>query len=542
MQGIARWVAVGVLALGLALPATALAADTYVDADTGSDANPCTLALPCMRITEGIGNATPGATVHVDPDTYAEAVGISDGKSLVAEEFVGGAEGPAVINGGSSSALTVGSGGAGQVSGFTFDSTADPVIDVGGGLQNFIGNTVDVAGAGAVGVYVNAPGADVAILQSRFLGDDTSAQVAVRIENATSPNVSENLIGAPGAGFNGGIWLIATPGSPLIMENEFVAMLQSASTVGQPILAEDAAVTIAENVVRASAPGDAVQAVGLFETSSAPATAAELHRNQFYGNGFFAGIGMSLGSGAFGPITLDSDVIAGFSPGIRAEADLSVTNATIASAGFDDIALASNSLALDSSILTKGISSAIGASCTITFSRGPTTAPGGDGCSAFQTSAPPGFVDADPVTGEPDLHLLQGSAMIDAGNPASPPAPSGTDIDGDPRALEGDCSGGPARRDIGADEFAELDCDPPQTRIKGPRRTTRERVRFRLFSDETGSSFRCKLDRGRYRRCRARYRTPRLEPGRHTLRAKAIDPAGNQDPTPAVKRFRVIGD
>jgi Ca2+-binding RTX toxin-like protein len=63
-------------------------------------------------------------------------------------------------------------------------------------------------------------------------------------------------------------------------------------------------------------------------------------------------------------------------------------------------------------------------------------------------------------------------------------------------------------------------------------------VSFAFSANERGASFRCKLDRGRYRRCRSP-RVYRLRPGRHTFRVFAIDAAGNRDRTPAVVRLRI---
>lgn len=72
--------------------------------------------------------------------------------------------------------------------------------------------------------------------------------------------------------------------------------------------------------------------------------------------------------------------------------------------------------------------------------------------------ADPLFVDALgpdglPWTGDEDLHLQPGSPCIDAGDPAYVAQPGETDIDGDPRVLDGDVDG-VAVIDIGADEFA----------------------------------------------------------------------------------------
>jgi hypothetical protein len=79
----------------------------------------------------------------------------------------------------------------------------------------------------------------------------------------------------------------------------------------------------------------------------------------------------------------------------------------------------------------------------------------------------------------------------------------------------------------------------PETRIKGPKRTSDRTPRFRLRSDEDGVEFACKLDRRRLRPCGPRYAPPRLAAGRHKLRATATDAAGNEDQSAAVKRFKV---
>lgn len=64
------------------------------------------------------------------------------------------------------------------------------------------------------------------------------------------------------------------------------------------------------------------------------------------------------------------------------------------------------------------------------------------------------------------------------------------------------------------------------------------RAVFRFNSNEAGVTFLCKFDRKPFRRC-LRRTVRRFSPGRHVLRVKARDAAGNVDPTPAVYRFRV---
>jgi VCBS repeat-containing protein len=88
-------------------------------------------------------------------------------------------------------------------------------------------------------------------------------------------------------------------------------------------------------------------------------------------------------------------------------------------------------------------------------------------------------------------------------------------------------------------------CVAPETTItRAPKAVLtitgeRVRVRFRFRSNEAGSTFRCKLDRGQFRSCSSP-KGYRLKPGRHTFRVVATDTAGNADPTPAKKRVRVV--
>jgi Ca2+-binding RTX toxin-like protein len=88
------------------------------------------------------------------------------------------------------------------------------------------------------------------------------------------------------------------------------------------------------------------------------------------------------------------------------------------------------------------------------------------------------------------------------------------------------------------------DTRPPRTRLTAyPRALVLthkkwRRVAFRFASNETGSSFRCKLDRKPYRPCASR-RAYRVKAGRHAFRVFAIDAAGNRDRSPSLFKFRV---
>ena len=93
---------------------------------------------------------------------------------------------------------------------------------------------------------------------------------------------------------------------------------------------------------------------------------------------------------------------------------------------------------------------------------------------------------------------------------------------------------GPATRRV------RIDATPPRTIGLRRRNSPFDRTpTFRFRSSEPGSTFQCKVDRGRFRACRSPYTTRRLRIGRHTLRVRAIDRVGNVDPTPLVRRFRV---
>jgi CSLREA domain-containing protein len=85
------------------------------------------------------------------------------------------------------------------------------------------------------------------------------------------------------------------------------------------------------------------------------------------------------------------------------------------------------------------------------------------------------------------------------------------------------------------------DKNPPETVIKrGPKgRSEKHWAKFRFGSDEAGSTFLCRLDAGPFKPCRSPRLYRHLAPGRHVFRVKALDSAGNMDPSAALRRFRV---
>ena len=153
----------------------------------------------------------------------------------------------------------------------------------------------------------------------------------------------------------------------------------------------------------------------------------------------------------------------------------------------------------------------------------------------------------------PTFALQPGSPAIDQGNAFG----ATTDQRGMPRIGDfqaiTNAAGGDGS-DIGAFEatappFKEppppkdtKDTSPPQTTIaKKPRRQSAQRLaKFRFSSSEPGSRFECKLDKGRFKPCANPFKR-RVKPGKHRIEVRAIDKAGNADPTPARYAWRVVG-
>jgi len=87
--------------------------------------------------------------------------------------------------------------------------------------------------------------------------------------------------------------------------------------------------------------------------------------------------------------------------------------------------------------------------------------------------------------------------------------------------------------------LVRADLTPPNTRIF--RRVLKRRPPvwvFRFRSSEPGVTYRCKLDRRKYRRCGATLRFRCLRGRRHVLRVVAVDRSGNRDRSPAITRFK----
>jgi hypothetical protein len=87
-----------------------------------------------------------------------------------------------------------------------------------------------------------------------------------------------------------------------------------------------------------------------------------------------------------------------------------------------------------------------------------------------------------------------------------------------------------------------LDTTPPNTRIrKGPKKeTSNDDAKFRFTSSEPGSRFKCKLVGRKFKPCTSPKKIKNLDRGKHTFKVKAIDAAGNRDPSPARRRWKIV--
>ena len=89
---------------------------------------------------------------------------------------------------------------------------------------------------------------------------------------------------------------------------------------------------------------------------------------------------------------------------------------------------------------------------------------------------------------------------------------------------------------------AGVDTTPPNTTIStGPSGSVlAQNVSFSLSSSESNGTFECALDEDPYAACASPKAYPSIGLGRHMFRARAIDAAGNVDPTPVERGFAVV--
>jgi len=146
-----------------------------------------------------------------------------------------------------------------------------------------------------------------------------------------------------------------------------------------------------------------------------------------------------------------------------------------------------------------------------------------------------GNITEPPLLAADNLHQLLGSPTVDKG--AIDRASDTLDVDKQAWTMGG-------LPDIGADELGnpapQVNPTPATELGEFPWKRTPERIaEFTFGSSEPASRYECKFDRRPYRACTSPFRK-KVKVGMHVFQARAIDPQGQVDRTPAVYRWRVF--
>jgi CSLREA domain-containing protein len=106
----------------------------------------------------------------------------------------------------------------------------------------------------------------------------------------------------------------------------------------------------------------------------------------------------------------------------------------------------------------------------------------------------------------------------------------------------GNSGGGGSGGNNGGGNGGGADTTPPDTKIvkAPPKKTHKTTVKLKFTATEAGSTFQCKLDRKPYKPCRSPKTYKKLKPGKHVFKVRAVDKAGNVDPTPAKRAFKIL--
>jgi hypothetical protein len=152
--------------------------------------------------------------------------------------------------------------------------------------------------------------------------------------------------------------------------------------------------------------------------------------------------------------------------------------------------------------------------------------------SGTNQSTPPLFTNA--AAG--DYSEAPGSPTINSGAVGAQSEPF--DLKGSARTQGG-------APDIGAFEFDQpdppnnnpfIDVTKPTIKItKRPKsKTTSKKLRVKFNANEA-ATFKCKLDKGKFKSCKSPYKKSKLKLGKHKLQIKATDAAGNVSSTKTIK-------
>jgi hypothetical protein len=189
----------------------------------------------------------------------------------------------------------------------------------------------------------------------------------------------------------------------------------------------------------------------------------------------------------------------------------------------------------------------------VAFMQVPTAAPFGTPFDIYDVSigggAPEPLFDAPGSERDPSYSpdgtkmafSLDGVAMIGNADGSGEPQPLNIGVAQSPGGFEWAVKPQPPAATVSEPTGPVAKAPAPNGRIgKHPKkRSTQRNIRFTFSSSAPGSSFECKLDRGRYRSCKSPFKR-RLKPGPHAFRLRAVGPSGVPDPTAAVFHWIIL--
>jgi hypothetical protein len=90
--------------------------------------------------------------------------------------------------------------------------------------------------------------------------------------------------------------------------------------------------------------------------------------------------------------------------------------------------------------------------------------------------------------------------------------------------------------------FKTTDVIPPETSFtKKPKTGFKTTTKIKFVSSEAGSHFECKIDTSKkFKPCNSPLKLKHLKFGKHKIQIRAIDAAGNVDPTPLRGKWKII--
>ena len=442
------------VAVGLAIPASAAAHDTYVNQGTGHDSgNDCSQpATPCKTLARGVNQAIGADDVFVAGGyTYTASVTLANDVNLIHKNF-GGASGPAILDNGSAAhpAITV-TGDVNRVEGFTIRSETLPMLVEASAAIRY--DKFDTPAAVPEAIHVTSADLTNVLVAHNTFRDPTP----LTAPSATQMGIDDESHAVLDAKKNKfkDLYNPIQVNGPLaitdIDDNTFTGTHGLVGYAPATIFVPQArSVEISGNRLRDPSQLSGIGAPAGIEVG----TEAFIYRNLITGYEY----GISVGDASHVTRLQDNVVVNPDSNAIAVDIsdydlpdpglDARLLNDTLWGPG-QAVQLQKTQVKVDSTILGgQGIKAFYGGdTCTITHTRGPAKKQSATGCKDVQTTANP-RLKAD------GYHLKGSSPMIDRG-PKHKNTRFEHDIDGDKRKLPGDCHARhPVKRvDIGADEF-----------------------------------------------------------------------------------------